>query len=303
MSDRTEYKCDHCNKLYSSYKSRWLHIKKYHNNDVTQNVTNVTSNVTKCNKNVSYTFEKETDKTNKCKHCDEQFNSRQTRWRHEKKCSKILDGNILEKKLEQQQKEIEELKKFKSEIMKSLKIHPKTLQKINSQLNNTNNGTINNITIIPLGKENLSELLTDKEKMSVLSKYGNCLTELVKMVHVSDKDKYKQFKNIYITNLQNNVAYKYDDKTKKFIAVTKNELLESIIDNRIGDIEEFYIDYKDKITPFTEKQITSFLERMNDEKEYKDVKKEEIKFAIYNGREEIIQQIKEHNPQLNLFIN
>ena len=34
----------------------------------------------------------------------------------------------------------------------------------------------------------------------------------------------------------------------------------------------------------------------------KDVKKEELKFAIYNGREEIINQIKENNPDLNIFI-
>jgi hypothetical protein len=79
---------------------------------------------------------------------------------------------------------------------------------------------------------------------------------------------------MYITNLQNNVAYKYDDDSKKFIAVTKSELLDSIIDNRLSDIENFHEDYKDKITPFTSKQINKFIERMTDEKEYKDVKKE-----------------------------
>jgi hypothetical protein len=234
----------------------------------------------------------------KCKNCVKIYKHKSSRSKHEKNCKEIID---YKKENEKLKNEIEKIKETQKKILQSLKIHPKTLQKINNQLNNTNNGTINNITIIPLGKDNLSELLTDKEKINVLSKYGNCLTELVKLVHVSDKDKYKQFKNMYITNLQNNVAYKYDDKSKKFMAITKNELLESIIDNRIGDIEEFYNDYKNMITPFTEKQITCFLERMNDEKEYKDVKKEEIKFAIYNGREEIIQQIKENNPDLNIF--
>ena len=121
------------------------------------------------------------------------------------------------------------------------------------------------------------------------------------MVHISCDEKFKPYKSMYITNLQNNVAYKYDEKSKKFIAVTKSELLESIIDNRLADIENFHEDYKEKITDFTSKQITKFIERMMDEKEYKDVKKEEIKFAIYNGREEIIQQIKENNPDLNIF--
>ena len=124
---------------------------------------------------------------------------------------------------------------------------------------------------------------------------------MVKMVHVSSEEKFKPYKSIYITNLQNNVAYKYDENSKKFLAVTKNELLDSIIDNRLADIENFHEDYKEKITPFTSKQITKFIERMTDEKDYKDVKKEEIKFAIYNGREEIINQIKENNPELNIF--
>jgi hypothetical protein len=41
MGDRTVFKCDICKKNYSSYKSRWLHIKKYHSNNVVNNVVNV----------------------------------------------------------------------------------------------------------------------------------------------------------------------------------------------------------------------------------------------------------------------
>ena len=37
------------------------------------------------------------------------------------------------------------------------------------------------------------------------------INTLVEMVHTSGK--YKQFMNIYITNLQNNIAYKYDEKS------------------------------------------------------------------------------------------
>ena len=311
MKDRTDYICNFCNKIYSSYKSRWLHINKYHTkSDISQNKSidkpNISQNKSFDKSNISQN--KSIDKSQiddkyECKFCNKSYKHFQSRWKHEQKC-KVENNKIENSKLEKLEKEINEIKqqnKELKEILKSLKIHPKTLQKINNQLNNTNNGTINNITIIPLGKENLSELLTEKEKLNVLSTYGNCVTELVKLVHVSDKDKYKPYKNIYITNLQNNIAYKYDDKKKKFIAVTKSELLETIINNRIGDIEEFYHDYKDKITPFTSKQIDSFLKKIDNEKEYKDVKKDDIKLAIYNGREEIINQIKENNPELNLF--
>ena len=297
-------KCQYCNKEYSSYSSRSNHIKKYHSE---VNIHNIPKNI---HINIQENIH---NNIHTCKYCNKKYNKYFVKWRHEKNCA--TNNQITNKILEENQKlrrELDEIKnnqkleieKCKNEILKSLKIHPKTLQKINNQLNNEtnniNNGTINNINIIPLGKENLSELLTDKEKINILSTYGNCITELVKLVHVSDKDKYKPYKNIYITNLQNNIAYKYDDKKKKFIAITKNELLETIINNRIGDIEEFYNDYKDKITPFTAKQIDSFLKKI-DEKEYKDVKKDDIKLAIYNGREEIINQIKENNPECFAF--
>ena len=194
------------------------------------------------------------------------------------------------------QKQLIELKEL---ILKSMKIHPKTLQKINNQLNN--NGIINNNFVVQLGYEDFNKVLSEKEKISLLNKYSNSVVEMVKMVHVSPYEKFKPYKSMYITNLQNNIAYKYDDESKKFIAVTKNDLLDTIIDNRLSDIESFHEDYKDKITPFTSKQINIFLEKMNNQKEYKDTKKEEIKLVIYNGREEIIQQIKENNPDLNIF--
>ena len=295
MSDRTEYKCEHCNKLYSSYKSRWLHNKKYHVVNVVKNDINVVKTVVK----------DVVKKTTECTFCNKVLSDRISKWRHEKHCKQNnkqkLCTDELKKENQEMKKEIEELKKFKNEIMKSMKIHPKTLQKINNQINN--NDIINNNIVIQVGNEDFNNVLSEKEKLFLLNKYANSVVEMVKMVHISDKDKFKQYKSMYITNLQNNVAYKYDEGSKKFIAVTKSELLESIIDNRLADIETFHEDYKEKITPFTSKQITKFIERMTDEKEYKDIKKEEIKFAIYNGREEIINQIKEYNPDLNLFIN
>jgi hypothetical protein len=228
-----------------------------------------------------------------CKYCNKKFQYRQGKWKHEQKCKEKDNKNDKMEKLE---KQIEELKDL---ILKSMKIHPKTLQKINNQLNN--NGVINNNFVIQLGYEDFDKVLSEKEKIGLLNQHSNSVVEMVKMVHVNSNEKFKPYKSMYITNLQNNVAYKYNDECKKFIAVSKSDLLDSIIDNRLADIESFHEDYKDKITPFTSKHIQKFIERMSNEKEYKDLKKEEIKFAIYNGREEIIQQIKENNPDLNIF--
>jgi hypothetical protein len=278
--------CKHCNKEFASYSSRSNHVKKFHSEPVS---------ISKHNGKQESKHKVNIEDTYPCRFCEKTFCHKQSRYRHELKCK--LENKQTPDKIDKLEKQMEELKDM---LQKALKIHPKTLQKINSQLGNIVNGDVNNY-VVQLGYEDFDKVLSEKEKIGLLNKHSNSVVEMVKMVHINPNEKYKQYKSMYITNLQNNVAYKYDDDCKKFIAVSKSDLLESIIDNRLADIESFHEDYKDKITPFTSKHIQKFIDRMSNEKEYKDVKKEELKFAIYNGREEIIQQIKENNPDLNIF--
>ena len=180
------------------------------------------------------------------------------------------------------------MENFKKDILKSIKIHPKKLQKINNQLNNNhiNNGTVNNINIVQLGNENLEDILSSKEKLKILNKKGNSLKELVELVHISDK--YTQFKNVYITNLQNTIGYKFDSKNNQFIAVNKSDLLDDIIDCRMCDIQTFYNELGNNFDEETKKIIQRFLDRMNDDDDkLKGLKKEEIKLLLYNSREKI----------------
>jgi len=270
--------CIQCDKKYSSYKSLWFHNYKYHNKNVTKNVPNVTGDVTN---NVTY----------KCKKCPENFNSRQSRWRHEKVCNKtkkiiIDDKDFKIEKLEKENLETKkEMENLKNLLQKSLKIHPKTLNKINNQLNN--NGTINNITIIQLGQENLSEILNTRQKKNILNRQAMSLNDLVDLVHVSGK--YKEFKNVYITNLQSTFAYKFDEKANKFIAVNKNELLNDLVDSRMYDIEKFYEEICPDLEPHKAEQIKRFIDRMGDEEdELKGIKKEEIKLILYNNKDKIM---------------
>jgi len=280
-----EYNCKICNKNYVSYKSLWNHNKKFHKKDVTTNVTdvtkNVTKNVTKCNKFV-------------CNNCNKILNNRQSKWRHEKKCdivpAKIQDIEVDDKleKIEKENLEMKaEMTKLKDLLQKALKIHPKTLQKINNQLNNTNNGTINNNTvIIQLGKEDLTKMLTMDEKISILNRQAMGINDLVKLVHTSGK--YQKCMNVYITNLQNTIGYMYDEKHNNFIAVNKNELLNDLVDSRMYDIEKFYDKLQTKFEPEKAKRIKKFIDRMkNGEDCLKDLKKEEIKLILYNNREVI----------------
>ena len=180
------FKCKYCEKEYSSYQSRCNHIRNIHkimSPKIEDNVIHLSHDKYKCIK------------------CNKEYKYHQGLWKHAKNCNKFENTDIQEMK--------NEIVKLKIMLQKAMKIHPKTLTKINKQLNNY--GTINNINIIQLGHENLSDILTKNEKIRVVDRQAMSINTLVEMVHTSGK--YKQFMNIYITNLQNNIAYKYDEKS------------------------------------------------------------------------------------------
>ena len=180
---------------------------------------------------------------------------------------------------------------------KNCKVHPKTLQKINKQLNgdnniiNENNGTVtNNITynIIGLGHENLTEIFSKKEKMNILKYRFNSLPQLVEYAHFNDK--YPQFKNILITNTQNTLAYKYDTKKKQFVAVNKEELLDDIVDERMCDINSFYEELENDLDEKTKDILDKVKDKIDSDPAYKELKKQDIKLIIYNNRKKVIKE-------------
>jgi len=273
-----EYMCNNCNKNYSSYKSLWFHNYKFHKHNVNTENNNVNINVN--TKNI-------------CKHCNKEFNTRQSKSRHELHYCK--EKNIIKENINNFDKEefknsiLEEAQKMVQTLMKSLKIHPKSLNKINNQL--VNNGTINNnhtINIVQLGHENLSEILSNNQKMNILNRQAMSINDLVELIHASNQ--YTQFKNVYITNLQSSFGYKYNEESKKFIAVNKNDLINEILDSRMYDIEKFYEEIYPKLEPKKAERIKHFIDRMtNDKDKMKGLKKEEIKLILYNNKETIMK--------------
>jgi hypothetical protein len=189
------------------------------------------------------------------------------------------------------EKQISDMKNQLLETMnKKCKVHPKTLQKINKQLNcknmvkNTNNITYN---IIGLGHENLTEVFTRKEKMAILKNRFYCLPDLVEYTHFNDK--YPQFKNILITNTQNTLAYKYDSMKKQFLAVNKDELLDDIVDERMCDINSFYDELENDLDEKTKEIIEKVKDKIENDPAYKELKKKDIKLIIYNNRKKVVK--------------
>lgn len=288
-----EYKCEYCNNTYASRQSRWNHIKKYHTDNVVKNVDKSCQNQKNVVKNV-------VKNRNTCKFCNKELSDRTSRWRHEKSC-KEKDSELDKKNelLELFKKEILELKKnqtkmekFQKECMKAMKIHPRTLQKINKQLNNY--GTINNINLIALGKEGFEEVLSDKQKLFVLNGCHNAPCLLTEMIYSTPE--FEKYRNVYITNLSNDIGYIYDENKKQYIVKSKSKILNQYSNERLWNIEAFYDELKDKLDAFTIKKIENLIfNYFNDDSSNNKIKKE-LLISLYNNKvnvKEIYEKVNE----------
>ena len=296
------YNCDICKKKYKSYKSLWNHNKQFHNNNVIIGNQIETTTETTGNQNKKSLLV--------CRFCKKEFNHRNNRWRHEKSCKDTNKPNI-EIQLQLSQKE-NEILKLKLKIEKSNKMHPKSFKKLNNMLinnalmnsNNINsNNSVNNYNILSLGNENIPEVLSLIDKKKIMNAKYLCLEKMVEIAHCGS---YNQFKNIVITNLKDNIAYRFDQTKGYFLTTTKNDVLNDIINNRITDIEEIYdeLSTTNKINEETKNLITKFLEKIQneyakfvDENEnitydnYKSYKSDKIKILIYNNNQKISNEL------------
>jgi hypothetical protein len=305
-NSQSKFLCIICKKEYTNRQNLWRHTKTHHNtckSNVSQNSLQNDQKQTFVSQNeviVSQNLTTNDINGYSCEFCNKIYTHRQSKYKHQLKCKNKKNkddqnkiNSLLFEQLEEQKKQNEELKKTIMELLnKNCKIHPKTLQKINKQLNlngdhNTiNNGTINNnYNIIALGHENLTNVFSRKEKMSIL-KYRYCsLPQLVEYTHFNDK--YPQFKNILITNTQNTLAYKFDNKKKKFITVNKNDLLDDIIDERMCDLSSFYDELENDLDEKTKEILEIVKEKIDNDPAYKELKKKDIKLIIYNNRDKV----------------
>jgi hypothetical protein len=158
--------------------------------------------------------------------------------------------------------------------LRSFKIHPKTLQKINKQLinnnsnnnsnNTTNNGTINNgpvinNTYVKFGNEQLANLLTHKDMLKIINKQCLCIEESIKTVHFNKS--LPEYNNIFITNMKDTIAYIFDGS--RFILTSKDEVINNLYNNHLENIEQFLDEAEIPENKYT--KITKFLDVLNDD--------------------------------------
>jgi hypothetical protein len=294
--DDNKIECSLCNKKFSSISSLSNHRKNIHN--------------------IKKTIQKEYF----CRHCNKEYTSRQSRWKHELNCktkqeiemAKIKEQNeqLLREKMEKN----EEIIKLQKKLLNSKRMDTKTFKAVNKILmersyhNSHNNNTINSNNIInntyqiySLGNEELLNVLTYEQKKQIMNSRFCSLEKIVEITHCGGMN---QFKNIIITNLKDNFAYKYDDSKGYFVSIPKNILLDDVITHRITDIEAIYDELQsaNKIDDKTKKIIQDFLDKMGNEEtpffenntkyeNFKSYKINNIKILLYNNQDKITKDI------------
>ena len=215
------YICQTCHKEYASHQSLCNHLRRIHKPksvNIPQNVHTIPQKGEKIPQNTTIFHTK-----NECKYCKKVLSRYDSLKRHETNCKEknkiILENNEknnliekLENNIKTQGKLLENLIKI---INEQCKVHPKTLQKMNKSLlnsnnttnNNVNNGTINdnkvitnNIKIIKFGHEDLGEILSEKEILNILNKKYLSIEESIKAVHFNKNR--PEYQNVCITNLR-----------------------------------------------------------------------------------------------------
>jgi hypothetical protein len=251
-------RCNICDKSYSSRQSLWNHNTKFHTKPSPQEPSTLPQTILISPQNTS------SSPQNICMYCKKIYSRKDNLNRHIKTCK---SKNILTTNLKEKDNQIQELKIMVANLLKSCKIHPKTLQKINNQINNTNNGTINNNNIImKFGNVNINDVLSNKQIMNLLHKPFISVEECIKMIHFNEK--LPQYNNIYITNLKDDLAYVYDGT--RFTTTTKTDTIYDMITNYTEQIELSFDDNKDKLTEYKIKCVENYLELINSNKEYID---------------------------------
>jgi len=107
-------------------------------------------------------------------------------------------------------------------------------------------------------------MLSENQILYILKRCNFSLEESIKTVHFNKE--FPEYSNIFITNLKNNIAYIFDGN--KFVAMSKDEVLNDLIVTHMNEIEVSAETYKNKINAHNRNSLDKFIENMNNNKKF-----------------------------------
>ena len=340
VKNKSEHRCKICDKAYASASSLCNHNNKYHLFKNKPIVKTSNDKILPDNNTVKV----EEDKQYSCKYCNKLFAYKQSKYDHQKNYCKVKDKinkdtenelkitenelKITENELKMKEMELQlkikenEILKLKLQLQKSktadivtvnqlnkllLERHNQYQNYVNNLNGNIHNGNnvqniVNNFQLVGFGKEeDITEKLTKKEKKQIINSRYKCLEKIIEIVHCG---KYDQFKNILVTNIKDNYMFRYDENKGQFVLATKDEVIHSLIDNRMYELEIIYDELLEdnKLDEKTKDIIEDFINKLNNDakytdsdgkehKTYKQYKVNEIKLILYNNKDKITNDI------------
>lgn len=280
------YNCSKCNKIFNKKSHYITHINRKN----------------KCD-NIADTLN--------CIYCKKLFATKGSMTRHIKSnCPELLKSENEKQKiyaellqlkqlqLKQLQQEIDELqqqmtvdeKGTTNDEQMNHNINNNTMNNINNNnnintvnnnntVNNINNGTINNITIIAYGSEDISTI----QKKDIIKAIGtgyHSTINLTKTLHFNAN--HPEYHNVYIPSIKQAYAMIYDGT--KWKLVQKQELIEDMYNDKKDYIEENLEEFAESLSMSKIKALERWLESdENDDKCIQKIKKD-IELLLYNER-------------------
>ena len=206
-----------------------------------------------------------------CDFCDEQFNTRPNKRRHELHYCKYRYDNEGYKKLYMEEKK--EKKELKKEFKKQIEI---LLNKVgDTTINNTQNIQLNSY-----GKEDL-EHITDSMKTKLLKIPYGMIPKMIEAVHFNhDKP---ENKNIAFTNKKENKIKVYSND--KWIYKDKDDIIHDLIDGKYFILDNHYnsvLENLNKTSKTTYEKFRTFFDE--NDKLLHDQLKKECELVLLNNR-------------------
>jgi len=288
-----EYSCVKCNKKYKNRCSLWKHNKKYHNDNDKAMISN--------DKDVAKSFDKYSNliekKTYDCSKCEKKFMHYQSRWTHEKSCtkdSKKIEENIIINQLIELKEQINKLEKKtnKKFINNGTIVNAKNTNNINNS-NNTNKLIINKP-----GTENVLEL-NDYEITNIFNKEIEGVMQLIEFINFNER--LPSNHSFCTTALESPYLSTYNTETNTVDKDRKKYFFDTIFSNAIERHEFLYKNNKNKFNAVKKKQIEDNILNLKRIKNYdlnnrivKEIMKK-LNLLSYNKRN-IIQRTWSKNP-------
>jgi len=290
------YKCNICEKEFKQKCHYTNHLNRIRPCvKLTKKIQEITPNYT----NLTPKLQQITPKAdNRCNYCLKTY------------CrSNVLKKHLLICKVKKQ--EIEEKEEILNKLLSTIEELNKRIDKLendkksnhtqnNKNIKHQNNGTINNINIVAFGKEDLSKI-ENKEFFEALTQMGYKIpAKMFEKIHINDK--YPEYKNIYISDINRGKAMVHDGKKWKLDRYhnISDKLLDKILnfmeerceelkeDKNITDKKKMYMENKLKIL-----QIMKDYEKEEEKERHEYLRsqcKEKMKMDLYNNRERIDEE-------------